>query len=191
MYEYKIINFDVTTLLFFMMMMMMMMMMIIIIIIIDLIFTNLSDLDITPVDPGLIKPDNYHPPLIINVSLPFSNFSQSVICSYRKLSSGDYALLYHTLSTADWPCVYGTSSVDSAVACLIAVVQDALEHAIPRGVINSHLKFPHWYSTSLRFYIKKNNCCYRRLKKKRKPTVFTINYLATASTILSTRMVHC
>ncbi|PNF20051.1 hypothetical protein B7P43_G05268 [Cryptotermes secundus] len=27
----------------------------------DLIFSNLSDRSITPVDPGLIKPDNYHP----------------------------------------------------------------------------------------------------------------------------------
>jgi hypothetical protein len=125
----------------------------------DLVFTNL---DITPVDPGLIKPDNYNLPIIINVSLPFSNCSQSIICSYRKFSSGDYALLYHILSTADWSCAYGTSSADSAVACLNAVVQDALEHAILHGVINSHPKFPHWYSISLRFYIRKNNYFYRR-----------------------------
>jgi hypothetical protein len=91
----------------------------------DLIFNNLSDLDISPVDPGLIKPDIYHPPFIINVSLLLSNCSQSVVCSYRKFSSGNYALLYHILSTADWSCVYGTSSVDSAVTCLNAVVQDA------------------------------------------------------------------
>jgi hypothetical protein len=38
----------------------------------DLIFSNLSDLDITPVDPGLIKPDNFHPPLIINIYLSFA-----------------------------------------------------------------------------------------------------------------------
>jgi hypothetical protein len=50
-------------------------------------------------------------------------------------------------------CVYGTFSVDSAVACLNAVVQDALERAIPRGVRNPHLDFRHWYSTSLRSYI--------------------------------------
>jgi hypothetical protein len=132
----------------------------------DLIFSNLSDLDITPVDPGLIKPDNYHSPLIINVSLPLSNCSQSVVSSYHKFSSGNYALLYHILSTTDWSCVYGTSSVDSAITCLNAVVQDALECAIPRSVINSHLKFPHWYSTSQRTYIKKKNYYCGRLKKK-------------------------
>jgi hypothetical protein len=105
---------------------------------------------------------------------------QSVVCSYRKFSSGNYALLYHILSTTDCSCVYGTFSVDSAVACLNAVVQDALERAIPRGVINSHLKFPHWYFTSLRSYIKKQNYYYKHFKK-RKPTVFTINSLTTAS----------
>jgi hypothetical protein len=35
----------------------------------DLFFSNLSDIDITPVDPGLTKSDKYHPPLIINISL--------------------------------------------------------------------------------------------------------------------------
>jgi hypothetical protein len=38
----------------------------------DLISSNLSDLGITPVYPGLIKPDNYHPPIIIDIYLPFA-----------------------------------------------------------------------------------------------------------------------
>jgi hypothetical protein len=41
-----------------------------------LIFSNLSDLGITPVDPGLLKPDNYRPPLIINFLLPFAAFNK-------------------------------------------------------------------------------------------------------------------
>jgi hypothetical protein len=53
--------------------------------------------------------------------------------------------------------VYGTIFVDSAIACLNAVVQDAMEHAVPRGIINSNSKFPHWYSSSLRYYIRKKN----------------------------------
>jgi hypothetical protein len=67
----------------------------------DLIFSNLSDLRITPVNPGLIKPDNYHPPLIINIYLPFTTSIQNYVYSYRKFSSGDYALLYNILSTFD------------------------------------------------------------------------------------------
>jgi hypothetical protein len=131
----------------------------------DLIFSNLSDLRITPVDPGRIKPDNYHPPLITNIYLPFTTCIQNYVYSYRKFSSEDYALFYNIL-TFDWSCVYGTTSVDSAVACLNAAVQDAMEHAIPRGVTNANSKFPNWYSNTLKYYIGKNNYFYRRLKKK-------------------------
>jgi hypothetical protein len=67
----------------------------------DLIFSNLSDLCITPVAPGLLKPDNYHPLLIINFHLPFASFTQNYVYSYRKFSSGDYALLYNILSNFD------------------------------------------------------------------------------------------
>jgi hypothetical protein len=77
-------------------------------------------------------------------------------------------LLYKNLSTFDWSCVYGTTPVDSAVACLNAAVEDAMEQAIPRGVINSNSKFPHWYSLSLRYYITKKNYFYRCFKKKKK-----------------------
>jgi hypothetical protein len=97
----------------------------------DLIFSNLSDLRITPVDPELINPDSYHPPMIINIYLPFTTCILNYVYSYRKFLSGDYALLYNILSTFDWSCEYGTTSVDSAVACLNAAVQDAMEHAIP------------------------------------------------------------
>jgi L-aminopeptidase/D-esterase-like protein len=71
--------------------------------------------------------------------------------------SGDYALLYNILSTFECSGVYGTASVDSAVDCLNAAAQDAMEHAIPRGVINANSKFPHWYSSTLKYYIRKNN----------------------------------
>jgi hypothetical protein len=61
--------------------------------------------------------------------------------------------------------VYGTTSVASAVACLNAAVQGAMEHAIPRGVTNANSKFPHWYSNTLKYYIGKKSYFYR-LKKK-------------------------
>jgi hypothetical protein len=61
-----------------------------------------------------------------------------------------YYLLYNILPTFDWSCVYGTTPVDSAVACLSAAVQYAMEHAILRGISNANSKFPHWYSNTLK-----------------------------------------
>jgi hypothetical protein len=45
----------------------------------DLIFSNLNDLCIIPVDSVLIKADNYHPPLIINIYLPFAICIQNYV----------------------------------------------------------------------------------------------------------------
>jgi hypothetical protein len=50
-----------------------------------LIFSNLRDLGITPVDPGLIKTDNYNPPLIINICLPFATCVRNYV--YRTVNS--------------------------------------------------------------------------------------------------------
>jgi hypothetical protein len=54
--------------------------------------------------------------------------------------------------------VYGTVSVDSAASSLDAAVQDTMEQAIPRGVINYKSKFLLWYSSFLSYYsyIRKN-----------------------------------
>jgi hypothetical protein len=92
---------------------------------------------------------------------------------------GDYTLHYNILSTYQWSCVYGTTSVNAAVASLNAVVQDAMEQEIPHGIINSQAKFPHQYSSSLRFYIRKKNYFYRHFKNKK--SVFTKNFPFTIS----------
>jgi hypothetical protein len=112
----------------------------------DLIFSNLSDLCITPVNPGLIKPEYFHPPLYIKIPLPFVICAQNYIYSYRNYTSGDYTLLYNIVSTYDWSSVYGTTCVDSTVTNLNTAVCGAMEQAIPRVITNSGTKFPHWYS---------------------------------------------
>jgi hypothetical protein len=63
--------------------------------------------------------------------LPSATFIQNYICSYRKFSSGDYALLYNILSTLSGLGCMVITSVDSAVSCFNAAVQDAMEHGIP------------------------------------------------------------
>jgi hypothetical protein len=70
--------------------------------------------------------------------------------------------------------MYGTTSVVSAVCCLNAAIKDAMEQAIPRGIIKTNPKFPHWYSSSLKYYIRKKNYFYRRLKKKKSDCLYQI-----------------
>jgi hypothetical protein len=120
----------------------------------DLVFTNFSAYDITFPDSGIIKPDTYHPLMVIGITLPLVNPTQNCEYSYRKYASGDYTLLYTILTNYDWSCVYDTSSADAAAASLSAVVQDAMEQAIPRGFVTKS-KFPHWFSGFLGHYIRK------------------------------------
>jgi hypothetical protein len=91
----------------------------------------------TPVDPGFVKPDNYHP------------FWLSIfICPLSFLFKIAYILTADSHKGIRRSCVHGTTSVDAAVPSLNAAIQDVKEQAIPRGIINSKSKFPHWYSSS-------------------------------------------
>jgi hypothetical protein len=116
----------------------------------NLIFPNLSDLCITPVDNGLVKTDNFHALLDYQYLSVLFHLYSNYVYSYRKFSFGVYDLLYNILSIYDCSCVHDTTSVDSAVLSLNTAVHDAMAQAVPRGIINSKSKSPHWNSSSLR-----------------------------------------
>jgi hypothetical protein len=61
----------------------------------DLVFTNFSDLRITSADSGIVKPDAYHPPLIIDILLPTATTARNGEYSYYKFASG-FTLGYTT-----------------------------------------------------------------------------------------------
>jgi hypothetical protein len=71
-----------------------------------------------PANFGLVKPDSYHPPLIIDVSLPYVNKYFNCEFSYQNFAAGNYSLLYSILLTYDWSRVHKASSVDAAVASM-------------------------------------------------------------------------
>jgi hypothetical protein len=128
------------------------------------------ELCINHVDPRLVKLDNYHSLLIINIYLPFATYIQNYVQHIRTINYHikQYILLYNILYTYDWSCLYGTTSVSSTAASLNTAVQGTMEQAIPRSIINCKSKFLHWYSGSL--YIRKKNYFYIPFKN---PVVFT------------------
>jgi hypothetical protein len=73
-----------------------------------------------------------------------------------------------------------TTPFDSAITCFNAAVQDAMEHGIPRGVVNANSKFPHWYSSTLNIILGKRIIS-THVKKKRNQTVFTKCFLSVES----------
>jgi hypothetical protein len=117
----------------------------------DLVFANFSDLAYAPADFGLIKPDAYHPPLILRTYLQHFPNSPTSTPPYRNYSAGDYVLLYSTLS--------------GAVASPSGIVHDAMEKSIPYSYARKS-KFPPWFSKALRHYIAKKDYYHRRFQKK-------------------------
>jgi hypothetical protein len=98
-------------------------------------------------DSGIVKPDAYHSPLVTNILLPSETSTRNCEYSYSKFAPGDYTLLYDTLWTCYWSCLYNITSVDDAVANLNAVQEET-----SRGFIRKS-KFPHCFSSSLLYYI--------------------------------------
>jgi hypothetical protein len=60
----------------------------------DLVFANFPDLMPIPADSGLVKPDVYHPPLIILIH--FQHLPKNPTCTmwYRNFSTGNYTLQF-------------------------------------------------------------------------------------------------
>jgi hypothetical protein len=114
----------------------------------DLVFTNINDLNVSISDFSMVSPDKYHPPLLLDFQLML-DYSYLLSTSRRLYGRGDYLLLYNTLLSSNWSCVYNENSVDFAVLNLTATVSEAINQAIP-FVKYRNSSFPYWFSSTLR-----------------------------------------
>jgi hypothetical protein len=110
----------------------------------------------------VVAPNNCHPPL--NPDFKVTLDSQSTFLTPRSnYDPGDYLLFYNTLSNYDWPCVLNENSVDSAVCNFTASVSETINKTIP-FVKPKKSSFPHLFSKSLIYYIKKKNIFLRNIR---------------------------
>jgi hypothetical protein len=116
--------------------------------------------------------NNYHPPLHLNLKLTV-DCQPAIMTPQRTYKHGDYLLLYTTLSNCDWSCVLNENSIDSAVHSLTARMSEAMNEAIPSLIPNSST-FPHWFSTSLKYYIKKKNHFFLNIKNRFPITIIVL-----------------
>jgi hypothetical protein len=129
----------------------------------DLVFTNISDLNISISNFSMVSSDKYHPPLLLDFHLML-DYSYLLSTPRRLYGRGDYLLLYNTLFRSDWPCVYNEKSVNSAVLNLTAIVAEAINQANP-FVKYRKSSLPHWFYSNLKHYIKNKNQYFTRYKK--------------------------
>jgi hypothetical protein len=125
----------------------------------DLVFTNFDRVGTFFGDIGVVKPDAYHPPIVIEIPLDLHNSTSYHAHSYRKYASGDYSLLFSFLFNYDWPCVYSNNTVEAAVDNFTNVILGAMDLAVPQGP-SRNFTFPRWFSRTVIYYIRKKNYFY-------------------------------
>jgi hypothetical protein len=60
---------------------------------------NFADHSVDHAEYDPVQPDNFHPPLIIDCTMPVRRFKQNFNIFYKRFFAGDFAVLYNALST--------------------------------------------------------------------------------------------
>jgi hypothetical protein len=63
----------------------------------DLVSSNFADLSVDHAEYGLVQPDHFHPPLIIDSTMKIRRFKHNFNNVYERFSAGDYAVLYNAV----------------------------------------------------------------------------------------------
>jgi hypothetical protein len=89
--------------------------------------SNFVDLSVDHAEYGLVQPDHFHSPFIIDFTMPVGHYKHNCNISYKRFSAGDYAVLYNALSNYDRSSLYNETSVDAAVDRLNVAVTQAID----------------------------------------------------------------
>jgi hypothetical protein len=120
----------------------------------------------------VVTPDKYHPPLLLGFNLTLGCHRIS-LSPHRTYAQGDCLLHYNDLHHCDWSCVLNENSVDSAVNYLTAILREAIKLAIPHRK-SKNSTFPHWFSDSLKYCIKKKNQRFRKYRKSKSDRNYSV-----------------
>lgn len=133
--------------------------------ILDLCFTDISNVQVFHSDIAVVRPDKFHPPLLISTYLSVqrdiapSSYSTPRRYCFRR---GDYVGLYQYLSSADWSTVLIHSDVDAQVDCFTDIIKNGMDRFIPKS--KNSQKFPFWFSNELRAALKLKDRAHRKAR---------------------------
>jgi hypothetical protein len=70
---------------------------------------------------GLVQPDHFHPPFIVDCTTPDRRSKDTVILfSYNRFSAEEHAVLYNALSNYDGSSLYNETSVTQSIDIAVA-----------------------------------------------------------------------
>jgi hypothetical protein len=101
---------------------------------------------------------------LIDCIIPIRCSKGTINIYFTRHSAGDYLFVSDALYNFVWASLCKESSVDAAVNKLNAAVTEAMNSAVPFGLMRRN-KYPSCYSRKLKFYTRKKKYFYRRFKK--------------------------
>ncbi len=145
--------------------------------ILDLIFLNTDSIKLVGINHNmnpLVKPDKFHPPLSLNISInrPYALITEDDTMKYC-FDKGNYLGLVFSSRDTDWSSVITESSVDMAVDKFTSIINSQIKTFIPKKK-KKNLKYPSWYSKHLISLIKYKLIWHKKSKVKNKPIYYCI-----------------
>lgn len=126
----------------------------------DLVFSDML-INMERCDDPLVKEDNYHPILLINICINKSLFKpESKVRTYN-FRKANFNLLYELL-LAKWNQMYESNDVNESCRAFYTIIFNIFDRAVPRLLVCQLKKYPKWFSSDLIKLIKEKNKAYKK-----------------------------
>ncbi|CAK1584851.1 unnamed protein product [Parnassius mnemosyne] len=138
--------------------------------ILDLVLSNMDNINISKPSHVLSKIDLHHPP--VQVSLTFSKKVVNIpITTHTKLNyfKADYNSICTALQEIEWHWEFSSCvSVDAMVEKFYYIIRELIHKHVPRKIVKNN-KYPYWFSKQLIKRLNEKNRLRLRVKKYNNP----------------------
>lgn len=136
--------------------------------ILDLVFTNMMNINVQDSDTYICSIDKYHPPLELNIEI--DDTTEILITPKNKIKyayfNADYEVIKEKLGHINWERIFfNCNNIDDMVIIFYEELRKIIELYVPKKVVKNQTKYPVWYSRQLIRRLKEKNK-YRLLSKK-------------------------
>lgn len=122
--------------------------------ILDLVLSNITNLDITHCNDPFVNEDNYHPALDIDLDLTNVKFLRTVKATKLNFFKGNYEEIINELSQLDWAMVLGSTDININVQKFYETIKKSICKYVPEYP-RTQDKYPKWYTNNVINLIKK------------------------------------
>ena len=136
----------------------------------DLILSQNPNVTISQADEAILPPDNYHPPLCMEIGTDSEIISEGLNFQgyYRDFKSTRLPDLLHFLNQVNWDALFQNQPLDNMLNIFYEILYLGIDLYVPLKKYSTR-KFPAWYSQELKNYIVEKKMAHKRFKSSNTP----------------------